>query len=225
MSDINFLINFFEEQFEAHRNPEYALRMKAYMKDKFEFYGIQSPIRKQLVSKAWKIYKITDSSDLYKFGNHCWSRSEREWQYAALDIMGKCNKLYDETTVPFAERLISTRSWWDTVDWIASHIIGGSLMKHHNLRNDCIDRWMSSGNIWLQRTCLIFQLKYREQTDFELMSTLILDLKGSKDFFIRKGAGWALRQYSKFRPDLVKSFIEANPDLPNLTKREGLKYC
>ncbi len=219
------LIDSLKENFNSSRNTEYAVRMKSYMKDHFEFYGIQSTPRRKIVYEAWKKYKIRSLEEMEAFTSYCWDQSEREWQYTAMDIMDKCKKHYDETTVTFAERLIKTKSWWDTVDWIASNMVGTVLLKFPYQRDEHINQWMASGNIWLQRTCLIFQLKYREKTDFELMTTLIYDLRGSREFFIQKGAGWALRQYSKFRPDLVKSFITANPDLSNLTKREGLKYC
>jgi 3-methyladenine DNA glycosylase AlkD len=219
------MIQYLESALESSCNPEKGIQMKAYMKDHFEFYGIQSILRREITSDYWRTYKIRDGKTLVEFVNACWDKKEREWQYIALDIMGKCKKYYDKDTIIFTERLLTHKSWWDTVDGIASNVVGHLLLKFPELREDCINRWMSSGNFWLQRTCLIFQLKYREKTDFELMTTLILDLKESKEFFIQKGAGWALRQYSKFRPDLVKAFIDANPDLPGLTKREGLKYC
>lgn len=219
------MIHTLESALESSRNPEKAEQMKAYMKDHFEYYGIPSPLRKEITSRFWKSYKITDGRTLVDFVHICWDKKEREWQYIALDLMVKCKKYFDEGTIIFAERLITHKSWWDTVDGLASNVVGHILLKYPELRDDCIDRWMASGNIWLQRTCLIFQLKYREKTDFELMKTLIRDLRDSKEFFIKKGAGWSLRQYSKFRPDLVKSFIHSNPDLSGLTKREGLKYC
>ncbi|NNF35779.1 MAG: DNA alkylation repair protein [Saprospiraceae bacterium] len=219
------MIQSLEIALESSRNPGKAEQMKAYMKDHFIFYGIQSPLRREITSHFWKSYKITDGKTLVAFVTACWEKGEREWQYITLDVMAKCKKYFDEDSIIFVERLITQKSWWDTVDGLASKVVGHVLLKYPDLRDDCIDRWMASGNIWLQRTCLIFQLKYREKADFELMKTLILDLKESREFFIQKGAGWALRQYSKFRPDLVRSFIESNPDLSGLTKREGLKYC
>ena len=82
---------------------------------------------------------------------------------------------------------------------------------------------MDSGNMWLQRVSLIFQLTYKENTDEALMFGYIRRLSGSKEFFIRKGAGWALRQYSKTAPEAVKQFVESNKLAP-LTKREALKW-
>ena len=79
--------------------------------------------------------------------------------------------------------------------------------------------------MWLQRTALIFQLSYKEDTDAELLYSLIDRTLGSKEFFINKASGWALRQYSKFNPESVRNYIDSRRDqLAGLTIREGSKY-
>jgi 3-methyladenine DNA glycosylase AlkD len=85
------------------------------------------------------------------------------------------------------------------------------------------ERWMASENIWLQRVSMIFQLFYKEKTDFELMKNYILRLSDSKEFFIQKGGGWALRQYSRTNPDAVKNFVAEHSELKPLTKREAVR--
>ena len=120
------------------------------------------------------------------------------------------------------EELITTKSWWDTVDGLAANQVGEHFQRYPELRGKCTKRWMASGNIWLQRTCLIFQLRYKKQTDFELMKSFIIPLAGSKEFFIRKAIGWALRQYSKFEPARVIDFVESQP-MSHLSKKEALK--
>jgi 3-methyladenine DNA glycosylase AlkD len=83
-------------------------------------------------------------------------------------------------------------------------------------------RWVDSDNIWLQRTALLFQLKYKKDMDFELLSKYILKLKYSKEFFIQKAIGWILREYSKFFPETVVSFVKSNQLAP-LSSREALR--
>jgi 3-methyladenine DNA glycosylase AlkD len=82
---------------------------------------------------------------------------------------------------------------------------------------------MNSGNMWLQRTALLFQLKYKKATDVNLLSDYILRLQGSKEFFINKAIGWILREYSKTDPDWVIQFVQNN-NLANLSRREALKW-
>jgi 3-methyladenine DNA glycosylase AlkD len=45
---------------------------------------------------------------------------------------------------------------------------------------------------------------------------------GSKEFFLQKGAGWALRQLAKTNPEAVRAFVEKTRLAP-LTRREALK--
>lgn len=84
-------------------------------------------------------------------------------------------------------------------------------------------RWMNSDNMWLQRTCLLFQLKYKTSTDTQLLSSFIKPLSSSNEFFIRKAIGWALREYSKTDPDFVIQFTKENT-LSGLSEREALKW-
>ena len=81
---------------------------------------------------------------------------------------------------------------------------------------------MDSGNIWLQRVCLIFQLAYKEKTDEALMFEYVRRVADSKEFFLQKGAGWALRQYSRTNPEVVRQFVESTRLAP-LTRREALR--
>ena len=45
-----------------------------------------------------------------------------------------------------------------------------------------------------------------------------------KEFFLRKGLGWALREYSKTDPDWVIEFVGRHPGLSSLSRREALKH-
>ena len=224
MKKVDKLIHQLQEAFEANSNKENAAAMTAYMRGQYPYYGLKSPLRRSIISDIWKSNKLTDNDDLKSFITECWNKEEREWQYAAMDIMGKFKKKFDDKSIVLLEFLITSKSWWDTVDWLASNGVGSYFLLYPDEKEKYVNKWMKSGNIWLQRTCLIFQLKYKEDTDFELIKNCILQLKGSKEFFINKGAGWALRQYSRFRPELVKKFVEKNQDLHSITKREANKY-
>ncbi len=47
-------------------------------------------------------------------------------------------------------------------------------------------------------------------------------LKDSKEFFLRKAIGWALREYSKTNPDWVREFV-GKTTMSGLSTREALK--
>jgi hypothetical protein len=69
----------------------------------------------------------------------------------------------------------------------------------------------------------LFQLKYKQNTNVFLLENYILNLKESKEFFIRKSVGWILREYSKTNPAWVIQFLQKN-ELSNLSVREASKY-
>jgi 3-methyladenine DNA glycosylase AlkD len=69
---------------------------------------------------------------------------------------------------------------------------------------------------------LLFQLKYKSATDFDLLKRYIINLSESKEFFVQKSIGWVLREYAKTYPDAVIKFVERNKLKP-LSKREALK--
>ena len=85
-----------------------------------------------------------------------------------------------------------------------------------------IDSWLHSGNLWLQRSCLIHQLRYNKTADRALLFNLCEQLAGHPDFFIRKAIGWSLRQYSKEYPDAVIDFVNKH-ELSPLSRKEALK--
>ncbi len=103
-------------------------------------------------------------------------------------------------------------------------VVGGYFLKYQEMKEEYCKKWMQSGNMWLQRTVLLFQLKYKEKTDTALLSRAILELSSSKEFFIRKAIGWSLRQYSKTNPDFVSDLVEKNKEkLSPLSRKEALK--
>jgi 3-methyladenine DNA glycosylase AlkD len=120
------------------------------------------------------------------------------------------------------EYMVVNNSWWDTVDITAKKIIGSYLKIYPEYKIEYVDNWIKSDNIWLQRTAILFQLGYKEETDQKLLFKIIERLKDIDEFFIQKAIGWALRAYSYKKPEVVKAYIKNN-ELSNLSTREGLK--
>ena len=75
----------------------------------------------------------------------------------------------------------------------------------------------------MHRSTIIFQLKYKQRTDLDLLSNQIARFKLNKEFFIQKAIGWALREVSKWNPEWVKNEVEIQ-ELIGLAKREASKY-
>jgi 3-methyladenine DNA glycosylase AlkD len=109
------------------------------------------------------------------------------------------------------------------VDTIAGHTVGTHFKRFPKVREKYLKKWRKSDNFWLRRTALLFQLGYKKETDFDLLCELIRENLGSKEFFINKAIGWALRQYAWTEPKLVKKFVKATKELHPLSRREALK--
>lgn len=119
--------------------------------------------------------------------------------------------------------MIVEKSWWDTIDFIAVNLVGPYFKQYPDQIPTVTQGWMASQNIWLQRTCILFQLKYKNNVDLVLLDGFIQQLKDSREFFIRKAIGWMLREYSKTDADFVIQYLKDNK-LSGLSEREALKW-
>lgn len=209
-------------KFDASADPVKASGAKAYMRNVSEFYGISSPRRREIMAELKKETGFPNDAEIDLFVRYAWEQPQREWQYAAMEMMAPLTRKGEFKLMDTAEFMIITKSWWDTVDYIASNISGQLYQKNHDKIESRIEGWLQTENHWLWRTALLFQLKYGHKTDQELLFGLCERLSGEQDFFIRKAIGWALRQYSKYQPAAVKKFVETHP-LSGLSRREALK--
>ncbi|MDP8267896.1 MAG: DNA alkylation repair protein [Candidatus Tenebribacter davisii] len=211
------------KSFKENADPIIAEPMAKYMKNLFPYLGIKTPIRKELFKDFVKENDIPELSDIKQITLELWDLPEREFQYTAIGLLRKFEKKWDKDFIDLFEQLIISKSWWDSVDGIASWLAGEHFKRFPKQRDEYIKRWMKSNNMWLQRTCILFQLHYKDETDVMLLSGIIMSLNTSKEFFIQKAIGWALREYSKTDAEAVKKFVENN-ELSNLSKREALKW-
>lgn len=211
-----------QAEFEAHANVNIAKQQKAYLKDLFAFYGIKTPLRRKLQQPFLVRAELPSKKDLVPLVRVLWNLPQREYHYFAQELSLRYKKYFDRSDILLFEFMITHNSWWDTVDFIASKLIKAYFHKFPEQRNEYIKKWLSSGNIWLQRSCLLFQLLEKEKTDTALLEEIINSLLGSQEFFINKAIGWALRDYSRTNPDWVVHFVKTH-DLHPLSKREALK--
>ena len=193
------------------------------MKGKFEYFGIKSPERRELKKKFLLQYGLPKQENLSTITKESWELPQREFQYFIMEILDRSARKAEKERIDLYEFIIVNKSWWDTVDYIASNLVGAHFQKYPELIDPIIEKWMKTENIWLQRTALLFQLKYKKKTDISLMTDCINRLHGSKEFFINKAIGWILREYSKTDGEWVRSFVQSHQLAP-LSKREALKW-
>lgn len=199
-----------------------ALEQRAYMRDKFEFYGITA-IRRREIQKPFFIKShLPEKRELHSIVKELWSKPERECQYFAQELVFKYYKQLEEKDIELFEYMIINKSWWDTVDFISNKLVGEYFKKYPEQVGKYVEKWLESNNIWLQRSALLFQLKYRDNLNPELLSFIIHGLLNSKEFFINKAIGWVLREYSRTNPIWVADFVN-NTELNALSKKEALR--
>jgi 3-methyladenine DNA glycosylase AlkD len=209
--------------YSAAADPAKAGPMRAYMRDQFPFLGIRGPEQRLLTRQVLAGLERPDEADLRDIALGCWDLPEREYQYFAADLLRRHIRVCSAAFLDTARHLIVTRSWWDTVDVLAAHVVGPLVSRYPELVST-MDEWSAGSELWLVRTAILHQLRYREATDATRLLRYCTAQAGHPDFFIRKAIGWALREYAKTAPDTVRAYVRAHESrLSALSVREALR--
>ncbi|GAA1656178.1 DNA alkylation repair protein [Catellatospora bangladeshensis] len=207
----------------AAADPARAPAMRAYLREQFPFLGVPAPQVQATVRAVLAGSPRPDAATLREAALDCWARDEREFQYAACVLLRRHARTLDAGFLDTARHLIVTKSWWDTVDTLAAHVVGALVARHPHLVR-VMDAWAAGDELWLARTALLHQLTYKAGTDAERLLRYCAELAPHPDFFIRKAIGWALREHAKTDPAAVREFVAAQPGLSGLSRREALKH-
>jgi len=210
-----------KDAFYALENPENAHWMRQYMRNKYLFIGIKKPEQALVFRDIYKIYG--KSEEWYEVSSELFAMPEREFQYVAMAYLLKAKNSWDSRVPLLVHRWVDENSWWDVVDVLGPKVLGLYFQRYPQERSEWISLWIKSPNFWHQRLCILFQLDYKKKTDVTLLSSIILSLNTSKEFFIQKAIGWSLRQYARTDPEWVLDFVDNHPLMP-LSKREALKH-
>jgi 3-methyladenine DNA glycosylase AlkD len=219
---MNFIQNL-EQDLHQKANRGLAIPMENYMKNNFSFLGIKTEERRAIFKKNYEKYKSEVKSDFRNIAWELFNKKEREFHQVATDLLVKeFKKNYILEDIKLIENLIITNSWWDSVDVVAKYLLGGYLMQFPNETLKVIEQFSNSQNMWLNRSAILFQLSYKDKTNFDLLKSECEKHKESKEFFIQKAIGWALRDYSRFNPTGVTEYVNST-NLKPLSQREALR--
>lgn len=210
--------------YETRRDPKAAIPMARYMRDQFPFLGLKSPVRREATREALAGIAGPTEADLAEVLKLLWALPEREYQYAGCELAATWGKVCGSGFIDAVEGAVVTKSWWDTVDSLASHVAGPLVRLHPGLTSTT-DTWIQSDDFWLARTAILHQLRYKTATDTERLFRYCVLRAGDQEFFLRKAIGWALREYSKTDAGAVRAFVrEHDSELSGLSKREALLW-
>jgi 3-methyladenine DNA glycosylase AlkD len=204
-----------------------APEMQRYMKSELPFRGVPSPERKALGRRLFADHVLTDEAAWQATVLTLWREAAyREERYMAIALTGERRYAAWQTPalLPLYEELIVTGAWWDYVDEIANRRVGPLLRGFPDELTPAMYAWATATDLWKRRTSIICQLSFKEETDTKLLSTAIEANLDDRDFFIRKGIGWALRQFAHTEPGWVRTFVDSHPGLSPLSVREAVKH-
>jgi 3-methyladenine DNA glycosylase AlkD len=214
-------------EFKGAADPTKAIGMQAYMKSTLPFLGVTVPKNRAITKKVFAHYPFKDAKSWRTDVLALWHGAEfREEKYAAIALCRHRKAAPFQTlgALPMYEELITSGAWWDLVDELAEHCVGELLRKYPKEMKPEMRRWSRSPDLWKRRTSIISQMFFKKDTDLKLLYDCIAPSLDSKEFFLRKAIGWALRQYAWTDPEEIVRYVDAHEaELSGLSKREALK--
>jgi 3-methyladenine DNA glycosylase AlkD len=210
-------------------DPERAEGARRYMKSEMPFHGVPAPLLRSICKKLFREHPLPDAAAWRVSVLEIWRGAKfREERYAAIELAGdrRARELEDLSALPMYEEMIVTGAWWDTVDAIASHRIGALLRRHPAAMKKRLLGWSRCDDLWKRRTAILSQITFKDETDTAFLYACIEPSLGSKEFFLRKAIGWALRSYAWTDPREVVRYVRTAGDaLSPLSRREALKHA
>jgi 3-methyladenine DNA glycosylase AlkD len=192
------------------------------------YFGVTAPLQNRLFRSVFAAHPLASFEQWYDTILRLWRKARcREERYAAIALSGHRRYRAYQTldALPLYEELIVTGAWWDLVDGLASHQVGGLLRSYPEVMREIMLAWSRDPDLWKRRTAILCQLGFKSSTDEELLFDCILANLADRQFFIRKAIGWALREYAKTDPDAVRRFLGKHwSELSPLSRREAEKH-
>ncbi|MBM4779444.1 MAG: DNA alkylation repair protein [Archangiaceae bacterium] len=193
-----------------HARPDKAEGMRAYLKSELPCLGVQVPVARRLAKTLFGTAPCDDLSTLSKLVEQLWFAAEfREERFVALNILRlkPHRALLTAKAAPLLETLIRSGAWWDLVDELSAHVVGVMLENDPKAMAKVLRRWAESDELWLKRSALVCQVVRGEETDLDVLEHAIEHAVDGKDFFLRKGIGWAMRSVGRKYPAVVRRWL------------------
>ena len=206
-----------------------AEQMQAYMKDVAPFLGISTPSRRASVRPILRSLDVPSEEHLGALVRKLWGLDEREYHYAACDLLAHFNKhTSHDFLVGHVEFLVTTKSWWDTVDCLGSAIITPLVARNQELVAT-MWVWLRDANIWLRRAAIQHQRGLKQHTDVPRLVAMCEERAADKEFFVAKAVGWALRDLAHLDATAATEFlarhdgVEFAAPLSAVARREAVR--
>jgi 3-methyladenine DNA glycosylase AlkD len=201
--------------------------MQAYAKSSMPYLGVTAVPLRQVCREVFAEVDFPTGAAWRRAALCLWRGARfREERYAAIELTGvrRFDRFQDLAALPMYEEMIVSGAWWDLVDGIAAHRLGVLLRLFPSEMKKEMLAWSLSDDLWKRRSAILCQLTFKKATDLGLLYATIEPALASKEFFLRKAIGWALRQYAWTDPNEVRRYVrEHENELSPLSRREALK--
>jgi 3-methyladenine DNA glycosylase AlkD len=208
-------------------DPARAPAMQAYMKSAMPYLGVSAVPMRRVCKTIFAGFTWPDSAAWQADVLAIWRGAEyREERHAAIELTGvrAARDFQRIGALPLYEEMITGGAWWDYVDAIAAHRLWAMLENDRAAMKAAMLAWSRDDDMWKRRSAILCQLRARAATDLDFLYSCIAPSLDSKEFFLRKAIGWALRQYAWTDPVEVQRYVAANESrLSGLSRREALK--
>jgi 3-methyladenine DNA glycosylase AlkD len=208
-------------------DPGRAPAMQAYMKSSTPYLGVSAVPLRKVCREVFGPLGFPSAAAWRRTVLSLWRGARyREERHCAIGLARskRFDRFQDMAALPMYEEMIVTGAWWDYVDVIAAHRLGDLLRRFpRQMRREML-AWSRSDDLWKRRSAILCQLGFEKDTDLDLLYAAIEPALSSKEFFLRKAIGWALRQHAWTDPGEVRRYVRENESrLSGLSKREALK--
>lgn len=206
MSWVDLVVERAERELRPLADPVRAAGAERYMKHVAPFLGVSAPDRRDALRRAWAGSDAPASDELGDAALRFMRMREREFHYAAYDLIGWWSDACDHTFLTtFGEELLTTTPWWDSVDGLVTEMVSPLCRRFGHA--DLIDEWSSSGDRWLIRAAIGHQRGWKSATDIDRVCALASDHWRDPEFFVAKAIGWALRDCARLNPHRIERFV------------------
>lgn len=212
----------------AAADPLRAPAMQAYMKSAMPYLGVSAVPLRAVCKRVFAGLAYPEAEKWHAHVLAIWRGARfREQRYAAIELTGirvaRQFQLID--ALPMYEEMIVTGAWWDYVDAIATQRLWAILQNDPAPMQQAMRDWAHSPDMWKRRGAILCQIHAKAGTDLELLHACIEPSLDSREFFLRKAIGWALRHYARTDPVAVRRYVSMHKGrLSVLSKREALKH-
>ncbi|HEY3348997.1 MAG TPA: DNA alkylation repair protein [Thermoanaerobaculia bacterium] len=211
----------------AAGTPERAAGARAYMKSAMPFHGVDTQTLRAICRRVFAAHPVAGAAAWRRDVLALWRGAKfREERYAAIGLAGERRARAFQTmaSLPMYEEMIVTGAWWDFVDTLASKRLGDVLRNEPAPMRKAMRAWSRGEDMWKRRSAILCQITFKRETDLDLLFELIEPSLSSKEFFLRKAIGWALRSYAWTDEKPIVKYVEKNRSrLSPLSVREALK--